>query len=94
MESIKTCTNVCHLSTLGLVAGRSHSPSHTIADTPLSQSTSSVTTNDSSSVIVSPLLALVKAYRLRGTFNNLKHVVAAHFDISLTINRRKSITFI
>ena len=38
------------------------------------------------SSIVSPILAFIKAHRLRGCTTNLKQAVAAHFDVSSLID--------
>ena len=90
-QSIKTNTNVSigvHLSTLGSDFSAIHSPSRSATVLPLSQTSSSVSLNDSSS-IVSPLLAFIKAFRLRGNTTNLKQAVAAHFDISSLVDAHK-----
>ena len=73
-----------HISSLEINVSRSHYPSHATTVPSLSQSFS-VPINDASS-IVSPLLAFVKAFRLRDKPTNLKQVVAAHFDISFLIS--------
>ena len=76
-----------HLSTLGFDVYRSHPHSHTAVPPSLSLS-STVSIFDASS-IVSPLLAFIKAHRLRGCTTNLKQAVAAHFDISSLIDAHK-----
>ena len=76
-QSIKTNNNVSigmHLSALGSDVSRSYSHSHAaVPPSPSLNLTSSVSVDDTSS-IVSPLLAFVKAHRLRGSTTNLKQL--------------------
>ena len=47
--------------------------------------------NSSHPSIVNPLLAFVKAYRLRGNIASLKKLISAHFDLSSLIDAHKYI---
>ena len=81
-QSIKTGSNIAigsHLSSLGFDTTRPQSPS-------LSQPSSSA---PNPSLIVSPLLILVKAFRLRGDVSTLKKAVTACFDSSSLIEAHK-----
>ena len=89
-QSIKTNNNVSigvHLSALGSDVSRSYSHSHAAVPPSLSL-TSNVSVGDAS-LIVSPLLAFVKAHRLRGSTTNLKQSVATHFDLSSLTDAQK-----
>ena len=89
-QSIKTNSNVSisvHLSALGSDVSRSYSHSHA-AVLPSLSLMSSVSVDDTSS-IVSPLLAFVKAHRLRGSTTTLKQAVATHFDLSSLTDAHK-----
>ena len=76
-----------HLSALGSDVSRSYSHSH--AAVPPSLSLTSNVSVDDASLIVSPLLAFVKAHRLRGSTTNLKQSVATHFDLSSLTDAQK-----
>ena len=81
-QSIKTGSNIAigsHLSSLGFDTSRPQSPS-------LSQPSSSA---PNPSLIVSPLLSFVKAFRLRGDVSTLKKAVTACFDSSSLIEAHK-----
>ena len=89
-QSIKTNNNVSigvHLSALGSDVSRSYS--HSRAAVPPSLSLTSNVSVDDASLIVSPLLAFVKAHRLRGSTTNLKQSVATHFDLSSLTDAHK-----
>ena len=60
-----------------------------VAAVPPSSSLSSPVSIIDASSIVSPLLAFIKAHRLRGCTTNLRQAVAAHFDISSLTNANK-----
>ena len=90
-QSIKTSNNVAigaYLSSLGTSISSSQSRS---------QSQISEISNEAASSnlhvcvmpLIDPILAFIKAYRLRGNISNLKQLVASHFDISSLTDAQK-----
>ena len=78
-QSIKTSNNLSiatYLSSLGIDISRSQSPARSVSPS-LFSLPSSVT---NPVFIISPLLAFVKAFRLRGDTSTLRQAVTAHFD--------------
>ena len=68
--------HMLHSYSLGIDTSRSQSPARSVSPSLFSQP-SSVT---NPVFIISPLLAFVKAFRLRGDTSTLKQAVTAHFD--------------
>ena len=87
-QSIKTSNNLSiatYLSSLGSDTSRSQSHARSVSPSLFSQP-SSVT---NPVFIISPLLAFVKAFRLRGDTSTLKQAVTAHFDTPSLIDAYK-----
>ena len=87
-QSIKTSNNLSiatYLSSLGIDTSRSQSPARSVSPSLFSQP-SSVT---NPVFIISPLLAFVKVFRLRGDTSTLKQAVIAHFDTPSLIDAHK-----
>ena len=77
-----------HISAQGVSTSRSRSlsPSYSSTALPLDETSGQ---NSSHPSIVNPLLAFVKAYRLRGNIASLKQLISAHFDLSSLIDAHK-----
>ena len=87
-QSIKTSNNLSiatYLSSLGIDISRFQSPARSVSPSLFSQP-SNVT---NPAFIISPLLAFVKAFRLRGDISTLKQAVTAHFDTPSLIDAHK-----